>query len=199
MKKLIAILAVLIAFVGAAFAVTGEQLQINATVLPVAPIFSIYGGMTASEAEGTTYKGNATNPTEITFDSDSYNLAETDIKVYIRLHQSNKAKYNGTATLTITATPLTNTNASVGGTVSTAAPTAADIVKSTAENSGISYSSQPSASTVDGNTVVTYAPTYDGRSIQATNIGTFNLKWTHNSDLAAGSYQASITLGYEAP
>ena len=120
MKKLIAILTVMIAFVGAIFAVTGEQLQINATVNPVAPIFSIYGGKTSSEAGGETYQGNATSPTTISF---TENLAASDIKVYIRLYQSNKAKYSGTVTLTVTATPLINTTISEG-VFKTAAPTA---------------------------------------------------------------------------
>lgn len=193
MKKLIAILAVMIAFAGAAFAVTGEQLQINVTVAPVAPIFSIFGGKTSSEANGTTYQGNATTPTNITF---TENLAETDIKVYIRLWQSNKAKYTGTATLTVTATPLVNQTVQTG-TYQTTAPAAADIAKTTV--AGISYDSNPAASTVGENTVVTYAPKYDGRSIQATDIGTFNLTWGHDDDLTVGSYKATITLGYTAP
>ena len=193
MKKLIAIMAVLIAFVGAAFAVTGEQLQINVTVAPVAPVFSIFGGKTTDEAAGTTYQGNATTATNITF---TENLAETDIVVYIRLWQSNKAKYNGTATLTVTATPLVNQTVQEG-TYQTAAPTAANIAKPTV--AGISYDSNPAASTSAGNTVVTYAPKYDGRSIQATNIGTFDLTWEHIEDLSVGSYKATITLGYTAP
>ena len=193
MKKLIAIMAVLIAFVGATFAVTGEQLQINVTVAPIAPVFSIFGGKTSNEAAGTTYQGNATTATTIEFTED---LASTDIKVYIRLWQSNKAKYTGTATLTVTATPLVNQTVQTG-TYQTTAPAAADIAKTTV--AGISYDSNPAASTVDGNTVVTYAPKYDGRSIQATDIGTFNLTWGHNDDLTVGSYKATITLGYEAP
>ncbi len=194
MKKYIAILAVLIAFVGAAFAVTGEQLQINVTVTPVAPVFSIYGGKTAN---GTTVQGNATNATAITFASNEKNLAANDVTVYIRLYQSNKAKYTGTATLTVTATPLVNQTVQEG-TYQTEAPTAADISK-TESPAGITYTTNPAASTSAGNTVVTYAPKYDGRSINATDIGTFNLTWGHNDDLAAGSYQATITLGYTAP
>lgn len=197
MKKLIAILAVMIAFAGAIFAVTGEQLQINVTVNPVAPVFSIFGGKTSNEAAGTTYQGNATTPTAITFDSNSYDLALNNITVYIRLYQSNKAKYTGTATLTVTATPLVNQTVQTG-TYQTTAPTAADISK-TESPAGITYTTNPAASTSAGNTVVTYAPKYDGRSIQATDIGTFNLTWGANADLAAGSYQATITLGYEAP
>ena len=194
MKKYIAILAVLIAFVGAAFAVTGEQLQINATVTPVAPVFSIFGGKTSNEAAGTTYQGNATTATNITF---TENLAETDVVLYIRLWQSNKAKYSNTASLTVTATPLTNTTVSVG-TYKTAAPTAGSISK-TESPAGITYATNPAASTVDGNTVVSYAPKYDGRSINATDIGTFTLTWGANADLAAGSYTATVTLGYTAP
>lgn len=194
MKKYIAILAVLIAFVGAAFAVTGEQLQINATVTPVAPIFSIYGGKTSDEATDKTYQGNATTPTAIDYTED---LTTTDIVVYILLFQNNKAKYDKTATLTVTATPLVNQTIQEG-TYQTEAPTAANIQKTTPN--GISYSINPAASTDDdGNTVVTYKPNYSGSSVQATNIGTFDLTWGHNADLSAGSYKATITLGYEAP
>lgn len=195
MKKLIvAILAVLIAFVSAVFAVTGEQLQINATVLPVAPVFSIYGG---KSSDAVTVQGGTT-PGNITFTSTEKNLAEQDITVYIRLYQSNKAKYSGTANLTITATPLVNQTVQTG-TYQTAAPAVANLSKTESPN-GITYANNnPSSSTVNGNTVVSYSPTYDGRSIQPTNIGTFNLTWSHNDDLAAGSYQATITLGYTAP
>ena len=196
MKKVIAILTTMIILVGAVFAVTGEQLQINVTVHPVAPIYTIYGGMTADEANGTSYQGNASTPTSIDFDEDDYNLAENDITVYIRIYQSNKAKYSGTATLTITATPLVHTSLTVG-TYKTSAPTAASIAKTTPN--GITYSTNPAASASGENTVVTYAPTYNGSAVQATNIGTFNLKWTHNDNLTAGSYQATITLGFTAP
>ena len=194
MKKLVAILAVMITFVGIAFAVTGEQLQINATVLPVAPVFSIYGGK-SSDAVNTQ---GGTTPGVITFAQNEANLAANDITVYIRLYQSNKAKYTGTANLTITATPLTNQTVAVG-TIATGAPAVADLSKTESPN-GITYANNnPSSSTVNGNTVVTYSPTYDGRSIQPTNIGTFNLTWGHNEDLSVGSYQATITLGYTAP
>ena len=196
MKKLIVILAVLIAFVGAAFAITGEQLQINATVLPVAPTFSLYGG-TSEDAITTQGSTDSSNPSIIAFSQDDYDLSEDNITVYIRLYQSNKSKYDKTATLTITATPLVNQTVQTG-TYQTEAPTAADISK-TESPAGITYTTDPAASTVNGNTVVTYAPKYDGRSIQATNIGTFNLTWNHNENLAAGSYKATITLGYTAP
>ena len=196
MKKLVAILAVMITFVGIAFAVTGEQLQINATVLPVAPVFSIYGGKSSDAVN--TQGGTGNTPGTITFAQNEANLAADDITVYIRLYQSNKAKYTGTANLTITATPLVNQTVQTG-TYQTAAPAVANLSK-TESPSGITYANNnPSSSTVNGNTVVSYSPTYDGRSIQPTNIGTFNLTWSHNDDLAAGSYQATITLGYEAP
>ena len=197
MKKYIAILAVMIAFVGAVFAVTGEQLQINATVTPVAPVFSIYGGKTLDAI--TTQGGTSDAPGVITFSQNEVNLAANDVVVYIRLYQSNKAKYSGTASLTVTATPLTNTTVSVG-TYKTAAPTAGSISKAESP-AGITYpTNNPAASSdANGNTVVSYSPTYDGRSIQPTNIGTFTLTWGANDDLAAGSYKATITLGYTAP
>ena len=191
MKKLIAILAVMIAFVGTVFAVSGETLQINATVLPVAPIFSIYGGKTAN---ATTTQG-ANPASSITFTSVEKDLSTQDITVYIRLVQTNKAKYNSTASLTIEATPLVNQTIQEG-TYKTAAPVAANIVASNVN--GITYLNDPSSSTVGENTVVTFSPKYDGRSIQATDIGTFNLTWGHNDNLTVGEYKATITMTYEA-
>ena len=193
MKKVIAILVVMIAIAGAVFAANNDQLQITATVNTVNPIFQIFGGKTSTEAAGTTYQGNST-PTSITY---TENLADTDIVLYVRLYQSNKAKYKGTATLTITATPLVNTDTSItGGKTSSAAP-AADHITATSVN-GITYgqNAAPSSTTTDGNRVVTFAPIYDGRAIQATNIGTFDLTWGKDDDLAAGTYRATIKLEY---
>ena len=193
MKKLIAILAVMMVIVGSVFAATGDSLTLNATVATVYPIFSIYGGKTAAATSTAGTQSGAA----ITFTSTEKNLAENDITVYIRLHQDNKAKYKGAASLTITATPLTNTDATIQGTKSTAAPTAANIA-ATQNITGISYAQNaaPSSSSSNGNTVVTFAPVYDGRAIQATDIGTFDLTWGHDDDLPVGSYQATITLTF---
>lgn len=193
MKKLIAILIAMIALVGAVFAANNDTLVLNATVATVYPVFSIFGGKTSAETstEGT-QSGAA-----ITFTAQEKNLAVNDITVYFRLYQNNKAKYKGTATLTITATPLTNTDNTIQGTKSTEAPTAAH-VQATQNLAGISYAQNatPSSASSNGNTVVTFAPVYDGRTVQATDIGTFDLTWGHDDDLPAGSYQATITLAF---
>ena len=194
MKKVIAILVVMIAIAGAVFAANNDQLQITATVNTVNPIFLIFGGKTSTEAAGTTYQGNST-PTSITY---TENLADTDIVLYIRLYQSNKAKYKGTATLTITATPLVNTDTSITGGKTTSDAPEADNIDAISVN-GITYAANanPSSTTSqEGNTVVTFAPVYDGRAIQATNIGTFDLTWGKDDDLAAGTYRATIKLEY---
>ena len=195
MKKVIVILAVMIAFVGAAFAdAAGGSLIINANVNPVPPTFKIFGGKTEA---GTSIDGTATAAADrtITFSETEKNLASDSIVVFVRLYQDNKAKYKGNANLTITATPLVNTDTTItGGNTSTGEPSASTPAKTTVP--GITYATDPSAATSGGNTVVSYAPTYDGRAIGATDIGTFNLTWTGNDNLAVGTYQATITLTY---
>ena len=196
MKRVIIFLTSMIVFVSAAFAASNDQLMLTATVSTVYPVFLIYGGKTsAATADIAGTQAGAS----ITFTEQEKNLAEDDIVVYIRLYQSNKSKYKGIANLTITASPLTNTDTTITGegvVVATSAPTAAHITAE--EVNGITYANNaaPAASSSNGNTVVTFAPGYDGRSIQATNIGTFDLTWGHNDNLAAGTYEATITLTY---
>ena len=196
MKKVIAILAIMIAFVGAGFAANNDQLQITATVNPVNPAFSIYGGKSLTEATGRTIQGSTTTPPTTIQYTD--NLADHDVVLYICLYQNNKAKYKGTSTLTITATPLVNTDTSITGGKTTSDAPEADNIDAISVN-GITYAANanPSSTTSqEGNTVVTFAPVYDGRAIQATNIGTFDLTWGKDDELAVGTYKATITLTY---
>ena len=193
MKKAIAILATMVVLVGAVFAATNDQLIINATVSAVAPIISIYGGKDSAADSDTTVIGKTSNPNVIEYTEQEVDLSSEDVVLYIRLYQSNKAKYVGTVNLKVKATPLTHKTLSVG-TVSTGVPSVDHITKTTPN--GITYSVNPSSSTINGETVVSYAPTYDGRAINATNLGTFDLTWPHNAELTAGVYEATITLEY---
>ena len=109
MKKLIVILAVMIAFVGAVFAATGDTLTITANVAKIDPIFVIKGQLTATgETDNTQKTANATL-------ASVKDISQESIPVSITIAQYNntKSKYKGTLTLTITPTELAKTIDSV--------------------------------------------------------------------------------------
>ena len=100
MKKVIAILAVMMVIAGAVFATTGDTLTINASVPVTPPEFTMVGGFT--EQYGTTASG--------TLES-TVNIAESPIDVYVQVKQTAKSRFKSTGgfDVTITATALTAT------------------------------------------------------------------------------------------
>ena len=183
MKKLIAILSVLMVLAGVAFATNNDQLIITANVPEIKPVFSIYGG-TSSEA--ITTLGTQSGATVAT----NINISTTDAKVYIKLTQA-ASTYAGAATLTITPTVLANTANGLTS-YTTALPTVANYVEGKGSVSGITIAN-PTVS----NSVVSYSLTYVGTPVAAGSvIGTFDYTWAKVPSLPVGTYQATITLTY---
>ncbi len=192
MKKVISILVVLIVLVGAVFAADGDKVVVNAKVAEHVPGFKIFGGM-AADALGT--EGSANGGTIST----NKDISLEPITVYFKLTQyspnatdeytGTKAKFRGTATLTVTAAPLST---KIGETTfQTAAPAC---MSATAKSiSGIDFT--PAAST--GSDSVVFTLVYDGRSIQDQDVATFSFKWTEKDELPpATTYSADVVLTY---
>ena len=192
MKKLIAILTIMIVLVGAVFAANNDELKVTAKVDEHIPGFKIFGGTSSGSI---TVEG-AQTPNVI---ATSLDISMVDITVYFKLTQysntttpsynGNKAKFKGTANLTVTADPLSATIDET--TYSTAIPVAANITTPTI--SGITSSSSNTTSNIVKVTLV-----YDGRSVQDADVATFDFTWTAKDELPpADTYAALITLTYE--
>lgn len=179
MKKVIAILAVMMIAVGVVFAVIGDKLKITATVPTVPPVFKIFGG-TAFGSEST--EGTATGAT-IKADK---NIASEDVIIYLKLTQGVKSKFRGIATLGVTATTL---QSKAGN--QTVAPKVSDLEKKPV--SGIIIADP----TGNGTATASYTLTYEGTTVAGgTELGTMKYTWKRDDSLPPASYEATITLTY---
>lgn len=191
MKKLITILAIMMVLVGFAFAANDDELKVTAKVAEQVPGFKIFGGLAANTitTEGTQEGATIATNKDIALDS---------ITVYFKLTQYSitntynkpKAKYKGTATLTVTATPLSATVNEV--VYSSDNPTCANATAKTIP--GITFN--PAAS--NGSNSVVFTLVYDGRTIDDQDVATFDFTWPAKDSLPkADTYTATVTLNYE--
>lgn len=195
MKKVITILATMIVLVGAIFA-ANDTLTITANVPKVAPVFIMKGQLTgAGETD------NSQKTADATLASD-FDISQTDIPVTITIAQNNttnnnKAKYQGTATVTITPTELKKTISSVE--YKTALPEySAGSLKNV---NGIADSTHGSSIAFnEADSKVTITLLYAGSSVQNADVASFVYTWKANDNLPpATGYTATITMGYTAP
>ena len=199
MKKVIAILATMIVLVGAVFATNNEQLIINATVNAVPPTFHIQGKLSSVN----TWTDGATSGSTNVINT-GINIAENDVVINVRILQDNKSKYNSTATLTIKATELANT-AEGFTSYKTALPLVSGLITSTAsvaDHISVAVPTTPASPTTTKN--VQYVLTYDGHNVNGTSnnivqVASFTYTWESVDDLPLGTYEATITLEYQAP
>lgn len=186
MKKLIAILTVMIILVGAVFATSGDELLVNAKVSKTPPAFSLYGGLATTSYQ----KANATIETQV-------DISEDPAVVFVKVVQNNKSKYKGSFNLMIAATSMTD-----GTVTSSVTPVSSDISKAT----GIS---DLTIGTVagDGTASVTIPLTYTGKKVGSdeaeTQIASFKYTWAADDTLPPAEtgnadrvYHATITLTY---
>ena len=196
MKKLIAILTIMIILVGAVFAGSGDKLLVTSKVSEHIPGFKIFGGERATTDGTAAYGTEGTNAgVKVASTKD---IALDDIMVDCKISQfSNtttpeytgaKAKYKGTATLTITATELVHSTDTTQ--------------KASVAASAVSVTGLPAGVTCTPNTTgatVTLPFVYDGRSVQdsaATTMATMLFTWTHSDNLIPGDYSATIKMEY---
>lgn len=205
MKKLIAILAIMIVLVGAVFSANNDELVVKATVEKIAPVFKIYGS-TSNPVASTIYGTNPLDETTSTVTS-SADPSSENVVVYVRLAQYGKAKYKNTAlSVTVTPTPLyldgvktetDSTKVSALPTVVSSNTNAQQTIKGTTSTTSDAISNLvPSIAA----SVATYTLNYTGIAVGTenadTNIDTLTMTWAAKDALIPGDYKAYITLGY---
>lgn len=191
MKKLIAILAIMMVLVGAIFAetstTTNDELKVSIEITPVAPIFKLYGsltsgtastssGMKAGESVETAQTATASAST-IEFPTNS--LLENPVTVYCVIKQTNDAKYKKAVSLAVSASAITDG-------ISTSTPTVSTPAAQNNEN-GV----RTTAGTGAGAATVTYT----GKTAASDDVASFNVVYPA-ADLIPGSYNGYITLTY---
>ena len=192
MKKLIAILAVMMVFAGIVFATTGDNLTINASVPVTKPEFTMVGGLTNS------YGTTATNTIE-----SPKNIAEQDIDIFVKITQTAKSRYKNTTgfDVTIAATALTATIEGV--TYTTGVPSIEAAAAGSAVVNAINNQKNDFTSTkkTEANGTVVFTVAYPtGAPVPAnTVVGTIQFQWPATDGLAVGAYSATITMSYTAP
>lgn len=202
MKKLIAILAVMIVLVGAVFAATNDKLTLSSSVAKVTPNFQIVSGAKVGNATGT---GDAAIDTLL-------DISEADIAWNFTLRQKGNvrvtdnqtldySKFRGIATLTVTINPFSGTVNSATATQSTAYEIQAE---GTAKGAGIENKLSTENPTIANDKhSVEFVLTYLGKKIadtDATNVGTIAVKWTHDDTLPmegnGSTYTTDVVLTY---
>lgn len=184
MKKLLMVLTFVLMTLAACVALEeGDTLKITAKVPQTKPEFIMKGGFTFDAATTTATQAGALL-------ASNKDISAESITVYVKLFQSNKAKYKNTFTLTVTASDMSMTDAN--GTYSTTA-TAVTTTKITTTNLEVTGSAEAN--------VARFTMNYtNGKPVSAdTAIGEASFTWEANEDLPVGDYSAKITLSYTAP
>lgn len=187
MKRLIAILAIMMVLVGAIFAetstTTNDELKVSIEITPVAPIFKLYGSLTSGTASTGMTAGESVETAKtatdsvITFPTNS--LLENSVTVYCAIKQTNDAKYKKAVSLAISASAITDGISTSTPTVST--PAAQNNVNGVRTTAGTGAG----AATV----------TYTGKTAASADVASFNVVYPA-ADLIPGSYNGYITLTY---
>lgn len=185
MKKLLMVLTFVLMTLAACVALDGDTLKITAKVPQEKPEFIMKGGFTSADATTLATQAGAT------LDSNK-DISSESITVFVKLFQSNKAKYKNTFTLTVTASALSMTDAS--GTYSTPA-TATNTTNISTANGNLTVTG--SAEDNVASFVMDYT---NGKPVSAdTAVGEASFTWAADDSLPVGDYSATITLGYTAP
>lgn len=196
MKKLIAILTIMIVLVGAVFAATGDKLLVTSTVDKHIPGYKIYGSEdTAYDIEGVQEPAAANtiaSSKDISIDSITVNCKVVQYSVS-GTYTSTKCKYKGTATIAVEASALsfTDTDNAVYSTPATAtvATSGATTVPTTVTGT----------TAVDGTKTnkVNISYVYAGSTVQDSAVySVFSFTWAADDTLVPGDYSATITMTY---
>lgn len=188
MKKLIAILSILMVIAGVAFAENNDQLLVTAKVDPIKPIYAVQGKISSAAWKTGAAEISASNT--IATDTD---ISTTPITVDVRVNQTSLAKYQGAGSITVKATALANTTTGLTS-YKTNLPTTGSTGKASVDHLTIA---DPTTSTANGTSDISWALTYNGENIEATEaLVSFSYTWAALSTLPVGSYSATITLVY---
>ena len=187
MRKLIAILAIMIVLVGAVFATTNDKVTLQSTVGRIKPGFVIFSGEHAV---------NTTVDTEM-------DLSETDIPWSFELKQSGNeqsktySRYKGNITLTVTINPFTSNL----GSQSTAYEIQEEgTAKGTEVANRLTLANPTIAQDLHS---VQFVLTYAGKKVadtEAAHLGTIAVKWTKDENLPMADegtdYTSDVVLTY---
>ena len=188
MKKLIAILAVMIVLAGVVFATTNDKITLQTSVAEIKPAFKIYSGNVIGAA--------APDAVDTQLD-----LSEEDIDWTFTLKQEGQAnsktysRYEGVITLTVTINPFSSALATQSTAYTITGATKGADVANKLTNGAPSIANDKHS--------VAFTLTYLGKKLndsQATNVGSLEVTWTQEPDLPMADggtdYTADIVLTY---
>lgn len=199
MKKLIAILAVMIVLVGAVFAASGDKLKLKSIVGEVLPVYQIKD---STPVVGTRNGAEVTTGMDISVQDISWNFTITQVGEEDSQHTSVQfAKTTKTATLTITLGSFTND--ADENEVADDSPkfTAFGAVDPIQVNSEVAQAKQtvvtvPEVPQNGLASPATVTLAYKGVNWADQDVATFTAKWTKDDTLSMGTYHATVTLTY---
>ena len=192
MKKLIAILVVMIVLVGAVFADdVSKQLTITTTVRETKPAFTLYGNTSNSTS------GRQGADATFTFANDA--ITTGSLTLYCWIAQTNDSRWSGNVVITVAASALSNTTA-VGSNAAGTYSVASQISNITAMNPITKHTAGDVRKSVINDTNHTVTATYGtGHKAAAGDIASFSVTWAQSEDLPPATYSATITTTYTAP
>lgn len=189
MKKLLLVLTFVFVTLTCLVAAANDTLNITVRSPEIPPTFRMKGGFAQNACNTTATLLGA--PLET---ADNFDFSATDVVVWIRIEQIDKAKYTQSFDLTVTATALSTT---IDGETFSVVPTAANTTNINTTNLNVTGSVSNLVNTAKAIFSLEYT---NGKPVQAnTFIGDACFTWAHDEDLPAGEYTASITLSYTAP
>ena len=182
MKKILTILVVLTLVVGAAFAASGDKLDLKSAVAEKAPVLCLKE-LGADGAKTSGNKVGAQTAVEVDTGKD---IAEGNITWYFEVYQNNAspehARYHHTVDVTLTLGSFTCVTSGVTATASDN-PT----ISAVTEGSDVANVLTLTAGTDKIRAV------YNGKVDNQT-LGTFKCEWTQDDELPVGDYKATVTL-----
>ena len=210
MKKVIAILAIAIVLIGAAFAATNDQLLITCEVEAVHPIYAMYGDLSAYPTiSNNAHTGTLASTTLSSSTLTGGNIATQDggIDVYVTVFQTNDARYLKTAGVEVKViasvlaqvTDSTTNPHTYSATYKVDPSVAESAAGQSTATTDFDNTTTPAALTgLSNNSVgVKFLPKYKtGAKVDANTIGTVKFNWPKTDTLPAGTYEAPITLQY---
>lgn len=185
MKKVIAILAVMLIVAGAVFAAATIKIQ-SKVGTTVDPAFVLRASLTGEDSYNVALAGEGQEDL-ISADELNRSIKETDIKVYFQIAQSIKGGSDGKIVkLGVAATKMIQVN-NDGSAKENAYESSEGTIADKSTNNGVGV-------TVALNNDGQYVATYSGKADANTLLGQFTVTWAKDENAEDGLYQASVSL-----
>ena len=187
MKKIIAILAVLVLVAGAVFAVATIKVQSKVGTPAVDPSFILRASLTGEDDYSTASAGEGREDL-ISAATMNKSIKESDIKVFFQIAQNIKGGADGMVyKLAVSATKMIQVNDD-GSTKDDAYESSEGRIADKSPNSGVGVG-------VTLNNAGEFVATYTGKADANTLLGQFTVTWAQDENAQDGLYQASVSLG----